>query len=182
MIRDSDEIKVKVGIPRGRFILHPDPSRFVDVALSLFDDAWWLVHPELINRHTIAALHGAYLFEGLDGNGVSFVLPVADPSEYKSEWHESLYEAIDLARHRWVVVEEDLQRSRFNVVPSPQLFPAQVDWGTYAFEKLLAIAFADHYIDTWEDIAVNFLDAPAAVPPDFRADRNERMRSLLEQR
>ena len=182
MIGDPDEFQVKVGIPRGRFVLHPDPSRFVHVALSLYHDEWWLLHPEPIKRHTIDAIHDAHLFEGLDGNGCKFVLPVAAPTEYKSDWHESLYEVIDLARHRWVVVEEDLQRSRFNVVPSPQLFPARLDWGNYAFEELLAIAFADRYIDTWADIAVNFLDAPAAVPPKVREDREERMRSLLKPR
>lgn len=179
MIRYPDGLEFKVEIPRGRFILHPDPLRFADVALSLFNDAWWLIHPELINRHTIDNLHSGFLYEGRDGDGRPFILPVTDPCAYESEWHDSLYHGIDLARQRWVVVEEDLTHSRFNVRPSPQVFPAQVDWSN-SFEETLAIAFTDHYIDTWEDIGVNLLGAPGFVPPKHREDRDERMRSLLK--
>ena len=91
-----------VKVPQTAFMIHP--SRMVGpVYLWRKDKVWHLVNPTLVSNGDVTEASAAYLFEGIQLSGESFLLPLTFPKREEDQtWHDSLREVVDEARKYWI--------------------------------------------------------------------------------
>ena len=147
---------VQVYIPKTAFRIHPDRSRSINnVYLSRAADKWWLIDAELVEEgHSqIPGLWRADLYEGITPEGQSFLLPVTQPLQAnKNTYHETLTEAVKLARKKWITVESDKVHQCFDVSYEKTMKAEPDGWSDCDFSDVLEEAFRGRIICTDKDV------------------------------
>ena len=148
----SSQIHLPVCIPHNiPFRTHPDSERTTTVFLSRAGDEWWLIHPKVVERYRIPRLWQADLYEGVQENGTSFVLPVTYPLPGCETWYESLSNVVQLARKQWVSIESDKEQACYNLLPSKKKWQALPAWLEATFAEVVEFAFLDRIITTGDE-------------------------------
>jgi hypothetical protein len=155
-IDPTSQIHLPVCIPHNMpFRIHPDAERTATVFLSRAGDEWWLLHPKVVERYRAPRLWQADLYEGVQENGMSFVLPVTYPLPGYEGWYESLSHAVQLARKRWVSIESDREQGRYNMVPgASKVLSIPAQWLDGEFSEIVEVAFLDRIISSVEEAKV----------------------------
>jgi len=147
---------VQVYIPKTAFRIHPDRSRSIaNVYLSRAGDKWWLVDAELVEERSshIPGLWRADLYEGSTQDGQSFLLPVTQPLQAsRNTYHETLTDAVKLARKKWVTVESDKVNQCFDVSCAKSMKAEPDGWSDCDFVDVLEAAFRGRIICTDMDV------------------------------
>lgn len=136
--------------PKGRFFRSSrDPGNTVDV--YVFEDkvesSYHLVSPEVA-----AALGGLVraitLHLAVDRANNPFLIPVPFPSENgtRNPWHQSLLNAIEAAKERWIRIEADKSAGIYQVHEALGEL-AEPDWPDLLMDELVRIAFTGRVID-----------------------------------
>ena len=136
--------------PKGRFFRSSrDPGNTVDV--YVFEDkvesSYHLVSPEVA-----AALGGLVraitLHLAVDRANNPFLSPVPFPSENgtRNPWHQSLLNAIEAAKDRWIRIEADKSAGIYQVHEALGEL-AEPDWPDLLMDELVRIAFTGRVID-----------------------------------
>lgn len=147
---------VQVYIPKTAFRIHPDRSRsIINVYLSRTSDKWWLVDAELVEEgHSqIPGLWRADLYEGITPEGQPFLLPVTQPLQAnRNTYHETLTDAVKLARKKWITVESDKVHQCFDVSCEKTMKAEPDGWSECDFSDVLEDAFRGRIICTDKDV------------------------------
>lgn len=147
---------VQVYIPKTAFRIHPDRSRsIINVYLSRTSDKWWLIDAELVEEgHSqIPGLWRADLYEGVTTEGQPFLLPVTQPLQAnKNTYHETLTDAVKLARKKWITVESDKAHQCFDVSCEKAMKAEPDGWSDCDFSDVLEEAFRGRIICTDKDV------------------------------
>ena len=155
---------IQVCMPQTAFQIHPDRERTVcGIYLCLFERKWWMVAADVVEDEAIEIqnLWRADLYEGRKLDGQRFVLPVTLPLySDQTDWHDTLSQAVRLARKKWITVESDKTNKCFNVTSEKPIKAGQDDWPDDEFSDLLEQAFHGRIIYTRKD-AVAKLKKPA---------------------
>ena len=139
--------------PKGRFFRSSrDPGNTVDV--YVFEDkvesSYHLVSPEVA-----AALGGLVraitLHLAVDRANNPFLIPVPFPSENgtRNPWHQSLLNAIEAAKERWIRIEADKSAGIYQVHEALGELAEPV-WPELSMDELVRIAFNGRVIDNLE--------------------------------
>ena len=148
---------VQVYIPKTAFRIHPDRSRsIINVYLSRTSDKWWLIDAELVEEgHSqIPGLWRADLYEGVTTEGQPFLLPpVTQPLQAnKNTYHETLTDAVKLARKKWITVELNKAHQCFDVSCEKAMKAEPDGWSDCDFSDVLEEAFRGRIICTDKDV------------------------------
>lgn len=163
---------VQVCVPKTAFRIHPDRERTAsDIYLSHVEGKWWMVAADVIEDDGVEVqnLWRADLFEGIRPDGQRFVLPVTLPMySDKTDWHDSLTQAVRLARKKWVTVESDKINKCFEVTSEKPMKVGPDDWNDCEFSDLLEQAFHGRIVYTRQE-AVTKLRRPSRreISEDF---------------
>lgn len=148
----SSQMHIPVCIPhKTLFRIHPDIERTSTVFLSRAGDEWWLIHPKVVERYRVPRLWQADLYEGIQDNGTSFVLPVTHPLPGCEGWHDTLTRAAQLARKHWVNIESNKEQACYNVHPDGKKWRSVPEWPDGTFAEIVEFSFLDRIITTYED-------------------------------
>lgn len=141
---------VPVCLPRGWFQIHPDRQRCAkNVYVSLAGGQWWLVAAEVAedNEIRIPKLWRADLYEAIRPDGRSFVLPNTFPLHgSKTDWYDTMADAVKLARKQWVLVTSDKEEGCFVIAPERRRQAEASEWPECEFSELVEQAFADRIL------------------------------------
>lgn len=147
---------IQVCVPKTAFQIHPDRQRTASgIYLSHVEGKWWMVAADVVEDEGIEIqnLWRADLYEGRKLDGQRFVLPVTLPMySDKTDWHDSLSQAVRLARKKWIAVESDKVNKCFEVTSEKPMKVGQDDWLDDEFADLLEKAFHGRMIYTRKDV------------------------------
>jgi hypothetical protein len=156
--------EIQVCMPKTAFRIHPDHERTASgIYLSHLDGKWWIVAADVVEEEGIEFpnLWRADLYEGLKRNGQRFVLPVTLPMQInKTDWHDTLTQAARLARKKWITVESDKPRGRFDVTSRQLITEEADDWADDEFANVLEQAFEGRIIYTRNDALAKLKKPP----------------------
>jgi len=136
--------------PKGRFFrTSRDPGNMVDVFVleDKVEGTYHLVSPEVA-----AALDGLVraitLHLAVDRASNPFLVPVPFPSENgtRNPWHQSLLNAIEAAKEKWVRIEADKSAGIYQVHGALGEL-AEPAWPELLMDELARIAFTGRVID-----------------------------------
>jgi hypothetical protein len=139
--------------PKERFFqASPDPANTMNV--FLFEDkaegTYHLVSPDVA-----AALGGLVraitLHLAVDRANNPFLVPVPFPSENgtRNPWHQSLLNAIEAAREKWIRIEADKSAGIYQVHEALGEL-AEPIWPELSMDELVRIAFSGRVIDSMD--------------------------------
>lgn len=89
------------------------------------------------------------LFVAIDRQGVLFVWPVKLPRDRALEWHRSAMEAAQRAMDTWISVRANMHLSAYEVFEATGDL-GDPDWPAATFGEILAVAFRDRVIDSFD--------------------------------
>jgi hypothetical protein len=81
-----------------------------------------------------------YLAVDEEGNAVIIPVPLPDESGRRNNWHESLLQAVILARSKWIRIESNLKTGSNDPYVAP-LVNKEPNWPKHSMEEILEIAF-----------------------------------------
>lgn len=161
-IIDDDEVKyvqrdyIPVWKPRGVFRVHPDEERSVRV-WAFFNNQinrWVLVHPTVAKRFRIPNLMQTDLYEVIDSQGNTEVIPAA---HYKTPGYESYLDTLETVirrgRAQWIKMQTHDDDHTHTCTPCSKRYPDPV-WPEHDFEDVIEQAFEGRIIDS-DEIAEN---------------------------
>ena len=111
-------------------------------------DESYLVMPDV--AHQISELIQAVdLFTAIDRQNNIFLIPVPRPGESgaRNPWHESLFQAVELARERWIRIDANMAMGGYNVFEA-QVALAEPEWPDHDIDKLVEVAFRGKIIQS----------------------------------
>jgi hypothetical protein len=130
--------------------VHPDPRYALDTAsIELKDDGeWYLVAPAY--RAPLAAeIKPVRLYTAITRQGALFLWPcrLVGPDGRSNPWFDTLLEAAELAKSRWVRVVADRNLGGYQAYAALDEL-SDPDWPAESLQQLLRVAFRDRYIDS----------------------------------
>lgn len=103
----------------------------------------------------IPQLWRADLYEGITPDGQRFLLPVTQPLQAnRNTYHETLSDAVKLARKKWITVESDKDHKCFNVSCEKAMKTEPDNWPECDFVDVLEKAFRGRIICTSKDVLI----------------------------
>ena len=111
-------------------------------------DESYLVMPDV--AHQISELIQAVdLFTAIDRQNNVFLIPVPRPGESgaRNPWHESLFQAVELARESWIRIDANMAMGGYNVFEA-QVSLSEPDWPEHDIHKLVEVAFRGKIIQS----------------------------------
>lgn len=138
--------EIPVCIPRVPFRIHPNIDRVAHVFICLINNRWHLVSTELAKCYRIPKLWQAQLFEGIDHEGNTFIVPLTRSTLENESWHDSLDIAINRARKQWMTIETSHEDKIHLGVPAITKL-SNPCWPEHDFADVLELAFKDRSID-----------------------------------
>ena len=111
-------------------------------------DESYLVMPDV--AHQISELIQAVdLFTAIDRQNNVFLIPVPRPGESgaRNPWHESLFQAVELARESWIRIDANMAMGGYNVFEAQVSLP-EPDWPEHDIHKLVEVAFRGKIIQS----------------------------------
>ena len=165
---------IPVCVPKTAFRIHPDRERTVsNIYIAHVNGKWWIIAADVVEDEgiDIQNLWRADLYEGIRPDGQRFVLPVTLPTwTDKTDWHDSLTQAVKLARKKWVTVEADKVNQCFDVTSEKPMKAGPDDWIDDEFSDVLELAFQGHIIYTRKE-AMTKLRKPSRreISEDFES-------------
>ena len=90
-------------------------------------------------------------------NNVSLVpVPLPDSSGKRNPWHESLAQAVEYAKNKWIRISSNMHLGNYEVYEAEGALP-DPDWPSCTMDELVRIAFRGKIIDSLEHPAVQSL-------------------------
>ena len=90
-------------------------------------------------------------------NNVSLVpVPLPDSSGKRNPWHESLAQAVEHAKSKWIRISANMHLGNYEVYEAEGALP-DPDWPSCTMDELVRIAFRGKIIDSLEHPAVQSL-------------------------
>lgn len=89
------------------------------------------------------------LFAAIDRQNNVFLIPVPRPGESgaRNPWHESLFQAVELARESWIRIGANMQMGGYDVFEA-QVSLSEPDWPEHDIYKLVEVAFRGKIIQS----------------------------------
>jgi hypothetical protein len=130
--------------------VHPDPAFRLETAVIEVKDEneTYLVEPHLWSDLP-TELSPKILFTAINRQGVLFVWPVRLPgTDGKSNpWNDSALNAADMAMKRWIRLASNRSLGAYEIYEATGDLADPV-WPEISFQKIIDIAFKNHYIDS----------------------------------
>ena len=120
-------------------------------------DESYLVMPDV--AHQISELVQAVdLFAAIDRQNNVFLIPVPRPGESgaRNPWHESLFQAVELAKENWIRINANMQMGGYDVCEA-QVSLSAPDWPEHGMHKLIEVAFRGKIIQSLDHAMVQGL-------------------------
>jgi len=120
-------------------------------------DESYLVMPDV--AHQISELVQAVdLFAAIDRQNNVFLIPVPRPGESgaRNPWHESLFQAVELAKENWIRINANMQMGGYDVCEA-QVSLSTPDWPEHGMHKLIEVAFRGKIIQSLDHAMVQGL-------------------------
>ena len=120
-------------------------------------DESYLVVPDV--AHQISELIQAVdLFTAIDRQNNVFLIPVPRPGESgaRNPWHESLFQAVELARESWIRIDANMAMGGYNVFEAQVSLP-EPDWPEHDIHKLVEVGFRGKVIQSLDHPVVQGL-------------------------
>lgn len=91
------------------------------------------------------------LFAAIDRQNNLFLIPVPRPGEsgVRNPWHESLFQALELAKENWIRIGANMQMGGYDVFEA-QVALSEPDWPDHDIGKLVEVAFRGKIIQSLE--------------------------------
>lgn len=91
------------------------------------------------------------LFTAIDRQNNVFLIPVPRPGESGSRnpWHESLFQALELAKENWIRIGANMHTGGYDVFEA-QVALSEPDWPDHDIGKLVEVAFRGKIIQSLE--------------------------------
>jgi hypothetical protein len=88
------------------------------------------------------------LFTAINRQGVVFLwpVPVTTTDVRILEWHRSAREGAEMAMHKWVRVQANMNLGAYEMFEASGVIP-EPEWPSAFFPEMLRIAFSDRLID-----------------------------------
>lgn len=149
---EEGQIDVPVCTPTGPFRVRPGKDRgFGPVYLSRYDEQWWLVSKDVVDRFRVPNLWKADLYEAVRADGTYFVLPLTHPRPGCVDWYDTLLEAIQRARKEWIISESDRELRRYHIRTETRKKLSAPEWLDCDFTELVEVAFTGRIVRTVKD-------------------------------
>jgi hypothetical protein len=136
--------------PQAFIRVHPDPEMSVTTAL-FFDkhdrnEAYFV--PPGMRDALMGELTTTSLVRAITRQGGEFIWPLPVPGDgiRRNAWHESAWEAAELAKNAWVRVSADMALGAYRVLRAVGDLP-EPTWSDKPLEELLEMAFRGRVID-----------------------------------
>lgn len=145
---------IPVQLPyHGSFKVNPEQQDSPLLYILYKNNKWWLIHPEIAETFQIPKLCTAKLYEAMYDDGTILLIPVTEPSNTPESirWHDSLLDAIELAKKRWVSMESDRNAGQYKSKKANPEDPVIPEWSDN-LGHLLEKAFKHRTIDTEEQL------------------------------
>lgn len=142
--------------------IHPTMEQVVDVMEDLNDKReLYLLHPS-VSPYVTAQKKRMILYLGMHRNGTPFLCPVQQPdSNGKTyQWHESLADAVLIAKEKWVRLEANLTSSSYEIIEAKGNIPdpkwdeklTMIDYMTLAFKDKMIVDLEHPLIKSLEGL------------------------------
>jgi len=130
--------------------VRPEPEFQLDTAvIELKEDREiYVLDPEI--RHQLPGEWAAVrLYTTINRQGILFLWPckLPGPEGRSNPWHETALEAAALAQDSWIKVVADMSFGGYLIYQAQAELPEPI-WPDHTFNKLLKIAFKDHFISS----------------------------------
>jgi hypothetical protein len=139
--------------------VHPDPSFRLETAVIEVKDEneTYLVAPHLWSGLP-TELSPKILLTAINRQGVLFIWPVRLPgTDGKSNpWNDSALHAAKTAMKRWIRLASNRSLGAYEIYEAAGDLADPV-WPDVSFQKIMDIAFKDHYIDSVDDPVIKRL-------------------------
>ena len=111
-------------------------------------DESYLVMPDVAQQIS-ELVQPVDLFAAIDRQNNVFLIPVPRPGESGSRnpWHESLFQAVELAKESWIRINANMQMGGYDVCEA-QVSLSQPDWPEHGMHKLIEVAFRGKIIQS----------------------------------
>jgi hypothetical protein len=144
------------------FRIHPTMEQMVDVIEDLNDKKeLYLLHPS-VTSYVMAQRKRIILYLGMHRNGTPFLCPVPQPdSTGKSyTWHETLTDAMLVAREKWIRLEANQTSSSYEIIEAKGNIPdpkwdeklTMIDYVTLAFKERMIVDLEHPLIQALEGL------------------------------
>jgi hypothetical protein len=136
---------VRVGrLPKPQFFRTHESNEMTFAAMLLEDkdlSESYLVMPE-VAKEISDLVRPVLLHAAIDRQNNVFLIPVPLPAEdgTRNSWHESLAQAVELAKPRWVRISSNKPTGGYDVYEAKGELP-DPDWPAYDIEALIQVAF-----------------------------------------
>jgi len=120
-------------------------------------DESYLVMPDVAQQIS-ELVQAVDLFAAIDRQNNVFLIPVPRPGDsgLRNPWHESLFQAVELAKESWIRINANMQIGGYDVCEA-QVSLSQPDWPEHAMHKLIEVAFRGKIIQSLDHPVVQGL-------------------------
>jgi len=152
---------VPVGKPKKAqfFRVHPSPDMTFNTMLLEQKDTResYLVMPDASSQIS-ELVKPVQLFLGIDRQGNLFLVPIPLPAEdgNRNPWHESLAQAVELAKSKWLRIAANLSGGAYDVFEAQADLP-EPEWPEYGMDKYIEVAFRGKIIKDMEHPVIQSL-------------------------
>jgi hypothetical protein len=111
-------------------------------------DESYLVMPDVAQQIS-ELVQAVDFFTAIDRQNNVFLIPVPRPGESgaRNPWHESLFQAVELARESWIRIDANMTMGGYNVFEA-QVSLSEPDWPEHDIHKLVEVAFRGKIIQS----------------------------------
>ena len=98
------------------------------------------------------------LYTAIDRQDNIFLIPVPlpDDSGKRDQWHESLTQAVEYAKLKWIRIASNMRLKGYEIFEAKALLP-EPEWPAHGIDALVAIAFRGKIIDSLDHPVVQSL-------------------------
>ena len=98
------------------------------------------------------------LFAAIDRQNNVFLIPVPRPGEsgMRNPWHESLFQAVEHAKQRWIRMSANMQMGGYDIFEAQALL-SEPEWPEHDIHKLVEVAFRNKIIQSCDHPVVQGL-------------------------
>lgn len=89
-------------------------------------------------------------------NIVLIPVPLPDDSGKRNQWHESLAQAVEYAKLKWIRIASNQRLKGYDIFEAEKLLP-EPEWPTHGIDALVEIAFRGKIIDSLDHPVVQSL-------------------------
>ena len=152
---------VPVGKPKKAqfFRIHPSPDMTFNTMLLEQKDTResYLVMPDAASQIS-ELVKPVQLFLGIDRQGNLFLVPIPLPAEdgNRNPWHESLAQAVELAKSKWLRIAANMSGGAYDVFEAQADLP-EPEWPEYGMDKYIEVAFRGKIIKDMEHPVIQSL-------------------------